>query len=259
MIECKKYYATMSPPNKTKRKLTSLFKKAMGSKRLPKQFSCAVNLIAACGLPPEVFDVLPPLRHIIVNPTMAKTPYLGCYFPERLEVTPDAKKVDWKKLGWDGQPYMMLFPTVTPEVWVILHEFAHYLDDGFIRVVDNDNGRYMRFGTEQVKEFCALKLKMRLEYETTHKLTRKAVVDCKGLAAAEMDTWWKDIPEVYLRACTPTDYAMATFTEWFAECFQTWCIHREWSSLPDKAPHTAQFLQHLCSEKISLWQLPASQ
>lgn len=240
----------------TKHKLTSLFKKAMGRNRLlPSRFSAAVNLIAATGMSPKIIDSITPLRHIIVNPVMAKnTPHLGCYFPERLPPTPGSDETNWKELGWDGKPYMMLFPTIEPEVWVILHEFAHYLDDAFIHIVGAISMcRYYSSPAVELdatEEFLNLRHQMQLEYEAVHKMTRNAVVECAGLEAAEADDWWKKIPDVYLRACIPSDYAALSFSEWFAECFQTWCIHREWSTLPDKAPHTARFLQYLCSEKV---------
>jgi len=240
--------------NTARLKLTSLFKKALGFGPLPRSFDQSVKLMVRAGLPLRIFKYMPPLRRITFNRMDDK--YLGVYFPIRLASTPGTENEEFIQYGWDGKPYMMIFGYF-PEEWVILHEFAHYIDDCFLRTIfkfDKRRGRnnhpLARLNPGQVEEFCDLKLKMRVEYEMAHGAAKYAVTQMEGEETGNSVKWWRHISHEYVTYYAPSRYAFLTLDEWFAESFQTWCIHGETSTLPIKAPATVRFLQYLCSEKI---------
>jgi hypothetical protein len=197
----------------TYRKLSNLFRRGLGENLLPRPFETAINLITEAGFPTAAFRYMTPLRRIVTNDDMVETGTLGAYFATRLERTPTDKNIDWKALGWDGEPHMMLFPHF-PAVWVILHEFGHYFDDTFIRSIDQFD-----LPQSRLDQFNELYEQMKEEFIKTQERGREEVIRYHGLEAAMSKTWWWKIPEAHAFREAPTAYSYATFAEWFAECF----------------------------------------
>ena len=213
---------------------------------------CAITDWLTAGL----FRFIPPLRRIEISDAMAEHHYLGAYFGSRLEHTPGTENVDWKLLGWDGEPRMMLFPHIPPE-WVILHEFGHYLDDTFVRAIHHYNERLVHpdsafimesLNRDRLDEFADLHRDMWDEFQEVQWRGQEAVLKEHGSFSSP--NWWHKIPEGIVYRDAPTAYAYVTFAEWFAECFRTLCIWRDSSSLFFKAPKTSAFMRFFFSGKI---------
>ncbi len=133
---------------------------------LPRPFEVAAYTLSR-GLPPDLFKYLPPLRHIHINEKMS--PLLGVYFSTHLEETP-INQPKWRELGWDGKPCMMILPTFDVEEWVLLHEYAHYLDDVFIRPLVTGKVAFSKLSPSKVRKFMTLSRAMHREYNKTRKV-----------------------------------------------------------------------------------------
>lgn len=241
----------------TYRALTALFKSAMGT-HLPRPIETSIRLMTDTGLPASIFQLIPPLRRIVISDTMSDLPYLGAYFPVRLERTPGSEDVDWKALGWDGEPHMILFPFI-PSEWVILHEFGHYLDDTFIRAVHYYNERLVHpddslimeaLNPKRLDEFADLYSAMEEEFKRVQAEGKRIVGELFGEEILLTNMWYGKIPGAIVEQNAPSDYAYVNMAEWTAECFQTLCIERDSSSLYYTAPKTSAFMRFFFSGRI---------
>ena len=249
---------------RTHKTLTSLFSNAFSEEALPRPFQTSIRLIADTGLSSTIFRFIPPIRRIMIDDRFAdKYPrYLGVYFPTRLEPTPGTEDVDWKSIGWDGKPHMMLFPHIPPE-WVILHEFGHYLDDTFIRAVHHycDGAYYTTtdpscapimesLNPDRLDEFSDLREDMKREFNYIQQVAKCEVAATSGDNALLSNLWWDKIPYSTRYRYAPTSYAFVNLAEWFAEWFQSRCIWKDESAIFFKAPKTSAFMRFFLSGKI---------
>src|SRR5258708_28471407 len=112
--------------------LAQMHKKALGVKSLPIVFSRAVELMATIGIHPNIFTDVQPVRRVTFCSAMTETPFKGVYyggFNGRKDPHFPEDDIDWAKYGWDGGRTCMIYPTIEPHLWVVLHEFGHYVDD----------------------------------------------------------------------------------------------------------------------------------
>lgn len=227
----------------TDKSLRVMFQKAMDVKELPRSFEIAIHTLSV--LPPDMFKYVQPLRRVVFNEIMSPT--LGVYFSTRLETTP-IYQPEWRQLGWDGEDQMMIFPTSEPEEWVILHEFGHYLDDVLVRALNYRQYGFSLLYPSRVEEFMRLKSAMWKEYTTTRALVKETMTDKFGEKVFTFSDWWKDIPRTIVPKHAVSHYACLTYSEWFAESFQTW-LRLSWSRdlIP---PKTAAFMEFLTSGEL---------
>jgi hypothetical protein len=183
------------------------------------------------------------------------SPTLGVYFSTRLEATP-IYQPEWKKLGWDGKAQMLLFPSTETEEWVILHEFGHYIDDVFVSALNYRQYGFSMLYPSRVEEFMRLKSAMWKEYVTTRELVDVTMTEKFGAKVFKNDDWWKYIPNSIVPKYGVSQYACISYTEWFAESFQTW-LRLSWSRdlVP---PKTAAFMEFLMSGDLFRKPIPTS-
>ena len=229
-----------------------MLKKSMKVDHLPLNFEVFIDVLRRARFPMRILTYGSPLRAIEINDKLSDYPYAGVYFGTRIEDTPLPNPMDWKSVGWDGLPRMIIFPFSNPLVTTILHEFAHYVDDAFVQKfkwLQQEAPEILTILFEdRVDVFLSLYDAMKEEFGHRHSMAIYDVEARHGLDKAQQTLWWYLIPPDVVYEFAPSAYAFVNVTEWFAESFVRYCLSR--SYLRHRAPKTHDFLKFLMSSKL---------
>lgn len=227
--------------------LARMHKRALGKPCLPPVFSQAVELMASKGIHPKIFRDWEPVRKITICPAMKKTGFKGVYFgyfSGRHEFKYPEDQLDWTEFGWNlGHIRCMIYPEDEPELWVVLHEFGHYIDDvyfcnSFAWFVSQDCDKY------RIARFLCLRADMQTEFETMQTLALETVTD----EQKEHRNWYQLVDgSIVSRA--PSSYALLNYSEWVAEAFRRYYMESD-DYLQTRCPSTYEFLTYALQGEV---------
>jgi hypothetical protein len=232
---------------KTWLRLVHMLKRATGKLMLPDAFHQAAEMLAFKGLHPRIFDGAMDIRVIQFCPKMGESGFKGVYFGtfagrEEKKYPEDVQ--DWGVYGVFGGLASMAFPDDAPELWVVLHEIGHWLDDVYFSRSFH-HFKYAQCRSERIQQFVRLRCAMQREFEAAHLAALAHVSD----EDKEHRGWYNLVPWDKLGDRAPTRYGLLNFSEWIAESFrQFYLVDEEW--LAKRCPATCEFLSYALAGEV---------